>query len=109
MNFTQYQEQARQTAIYPDVGNNLWYPTLGLAGESGEVAEKVKKVYRDDNGNLTLEKKLELVKELGDVLWYVSNIASEIKYNLDTIARFNLDKLNKRVTDNVVHGSGDNR
>jgi len=68
MSFEQYQIAAKQTAIYPNAGENLFYPTLGLCGESGEVAEKVKKIYRDSKGIVTLDKKLEIIKELGDVL-----------------------------------------
>lgn len=109
MNFEQYQIAARQTAIYPNIGENLYYPTLGLCGESGEVAEKAKKIYRDHNGVISLERKLEIVKELGDVLWYVSNIASELKFGLDAIARQNIEKLQKRTVENKVHGEGDNR
>ncbi|HPW39210.1 MAG TPA: nucleoside triphosphate pyrophosphohydrolase family protein, partial [bacterium] len=70
MNFNSYQQAAAQTAVYPNLGNNFVYPTLGLVGEAGEVAEKIKKVLRDDNGQLSAEKKQELMKELGDVLWY---------------------------------------
>ena len=109
MDFNQYQIKARETAIYPNVGDNLWYPGLGLAGESGEVAEKIKKIYRDFDGITTPEKRKEIVKELGDVLWYVSNIASEIEVDLDTVARLNLEKLAKRTIENKVHGEGDNR
>ena len=68
MDFNAYQIAARRTAIYPQLGDNLWYPALGLAGESGEVAEKVKKVYRDHGGVLTNEEREKLCKELG-VKW----------------------------------------
>lgn len=109
MELNKYQEVARSTAIYPNVGNNLWYPTLGLCGESGEVAEKVKKIYRDKSGQLDHDTKNLLIRELGDVLWYVANIASEIKIDLDKIAKVNLVKLSLRKEQDKIHGDGDNR
>lgn len=107
--FNDYQVQARSTAIYPDLGSNLWYPTLGLSGEAGEVAEKVKKVYRDSAGIVSPDARLAIVKELGDVLWYVSNVASEVNVRLGTIARVNITKLLERESSGKLHGSGDNR
>lgn len=109
MNFEEYQTKARQTAIYPNIGDNLWYPALGLCGEAGEVAEKVKKIYRDDGGQVSTTKKEDLIKELGDILWYIANIAEEINASMDNIAKVNLDKLAKRTVENKVHGDGDNR
>jgi NTP pyrophosphatase (non-canonical NTP hydrolase) len=109
MNFNEYQFEARKTAIYPNLGNNLYYPTLGLCGESGEVAEKIKKIYRDERGILTEEKALEIKKELGDVLWYISNLATECGISLEDIANTNISKLRKRQIENKVHGNGDNR
>jgi NTP pyrophosphatase (non-canonical NTP hydrolase) len=109
MNFDQYQEEARKTAIYPNVGNNFIYPTLGLCGESGEVAEKIKKVIRDNNGILTDTKTEEIAKELGDVLWYIANICEELNIRMDKVALLNLSKLKKRQEENKVHGDGDNR
>lgn len=109
MEFNEYQELARTTAIYPNVGNNIWYPTLGLCGESGEVAENVKKLYRDDEGNIYQERLRKIRMELGDVLWYVSNIASELGLTLDDIANANRVKLATRAQNNTLHGSGDNR
>ena len=72
LTFDEYQQAARTTAQYPDMGKNFYYPTLGLAGEAGEVAEKIKKLMRDDKGALTPERREALKKELGDVLWYVA-------------------------------------
>ena len=95
MDMTEYQEDAIETAIYPDNAKIL-YPTLGLVGEAGEVAEKVKKVIRDEGGVFTEEKKVELAKELGDVLWYIANIAADIDMELNLIATMNLDKLASR-------------
>ncbi len=109
MNFTEYQNESRKTALYPNVGNNFVYPTLGLSGEAGEVADKLKKTIRDDGGVLTEEKKREVGKELGDVLWYVSQVASELELSLDEIAQKNLEKLLSRMDRGVIKGSGDNR
>ena len=109
MNFETYQINARKTAIYPSLGSNYVYPTLGLVGESGEVAEKVKKVIRDKNGVFDQETLIGLRKELGDVLWYVSNICSELNLSMEDIAQENLDKLEKRYLEGKIKGSGDNR
>jgi NTP pyrophosphatase (non-canonical NTP hydrolase) len=109
MDFNEYQQLARQTAVYPDIGNNIVYPTLGLAGETGEFVEKIKKMIRDDDGTLTPERKEALVKELGDVLWYVSNICCEAKISLDHVASINIEKLQSRYQRGVVKGDGDNR
>lgn len=107
--FEIYQIEARRTAIYPNLGGNLWYPTLGLCGESGEVAEKIKKIYRDKGGAVFLEDALELQKELGDVLWYIANLASELGLSLGVIATMNLEKLQERQSRGKLHGEGDNR
>jgi NTP pyrophosphatase (non-canonical NTP hydrolase) len=103
MDFSSYQKKAKSTAIYPDT-HKLTYPALGLAGESGEVAEKIKKSIRD--GNLDKE---GLKKELGDVLWYVAAIANDMEFDLDEIAQMNLSKLESRKNRGVLSGSGDNR
>ncbi len=109
MNFQEYQEQSRQTAIYPDVGNNFVYPILGIAGESGEVAEKVKKILREKNGAVDEEAKQELAKELGDLLWYMSQLASELGITLDEVAKSNIDKTRSRMERGALLGNGDNR
>ena len=109
MNFVTYQLNARKTAIYPSLGSNYVYPTLGLVGESGEVAEKVKKVIRDKNGVFDQETLIGLKKELGDVLWYIANICSELNLSLEDIAEENLNKLKKRSLEGKINGSGDNR
>ena len=85
------------------------YPVLELVGDSGEVAEKVKKILRDNQGIIEEEKRQEIKKELGDVLWYVAQIATELNLSLDEIADFNLEKLASRKKRNKLHGSGDNR
>lgn len=109
MRLSDYQERSRATAVYPDAGDNLLYPTLGLCGEAGEVAEKVKKMVRDDGGVLSDERRAALSKELGDVLWYVAQLATEAELDLDAIAQDNLDKLLSRQRRSVLQGSGDDR
>lgn len=109
MDFKEYQEKSRKTALYPDLGNNFVYPTLGLSGEAGEVAEKIKKVIRDKGGIIDDNTREEIKKELGDVLWYVSQIASELKIELDDLAQLNIEKLHSRLERNMIHGDGDNR
>lgn len=109
MDFQTYQTMSRETAIYPNAGNNFIYPTLGLAGEAGEVSEKIKKVLRDHNGIIDQAKKEEIEKELGDVLWYVAQIASELELSLDQVAKKNIEKLFSRKARSVLSGSGDNR
>jgi len=109
LDFNLYQKQARKTAVYPNSGNNFVYPTLGLTGEAGEVAEKIKKVLRDKNGLIDKNTRRELKKELGDVLWYLANLATEIDLSLEEIARTNLKKLASRKKRGKIHGSGDNR
>jgi len=96
MNFEEYQSKARKTALYPNRFSNLEYPTLGLAGEAGEVANIVKKIQRDFGGEITDEIRTKLKDELGDVLWYISACADELKLTLEEIADFNVEKLAKR-------------
>lgn len=103
MDFKEYQRKAVDFAIYPAT-HKVLYPTLGLCGEAGEVAEKVKKQVRDGVFN-----RHEVAKELGDVLWYMANICNDIGYNLDEIADLNIDKLSSRKKRDVIQGSGDNR
>jgi NTP pyrophosphatase (non-canonical NTP hydrolase) len=107
--FSEYQTRSRETAVYPDAGNNIVYPALGLCGEAGETAEKVKKAIRDDAGTLTEERREAIAAELGDVLWYVAQLATEADLDLEEIAVANLDKLASRRERNVLHGSGDTR
>ncbi len=96
MKFEEYQTEAKQTALYPRRLENLEYPTLGLAGEAGEVANIVKKIQRDFDGVITDEMRLKLKDELGDVLWYISACADELGLTLTEIAEYNVDKLAKR-------------
>ena len=109
MLLSDYQRLSRRTATYPGAGENIVYPTLGLAGEAGEVAEKVKKLLRDDGGVMTDERLQALAGELGDVLWYVAQVATEAGLDLDEIAQANLDKLLSRQQRGVLSGSGDQR
>jgi NTP pyrophosphatase (non-canonical NTP hydrolase) len=109
VDFQHYQEGCRATARYPDAGANPIYPTLGLCGEAGEVADKVKKVLRDRQGNFSSEVIADLQLELGDVLWYVAQLATELGLELEQIAQANLDKLASRAARNVIGGSGDRR
>ena len=109
MDFKMYQEKAATTAIYPNRGSNLNYPTLGLCSEAGEVAGKVKKVMRDFGGVVSPEMKENLKAELGDVLWYISNCCDELGLDLDAVAEANIAKLAARMQQNKIHGSGDNR
>lgn len=109
MDFKEYQKKSRKTALYPDKDNNFVYPTLGLAGESGEVAEKIKKVIRDDGGSLRPETREELKKELGDILWYVAQLSTELGLSMDEVAEKNIEKLYSRLERGKLKGSGDNR
>lgn len=109
MEFNEYDERAKKTAVYPNIGNNYVYPVLGLCGEAGEVSEKIKKVIRDFGGVMSDEQKEEIKKELGDVLWYVSAISSELGFSMEEVAQKNLEKLGKRSEEKKLHGNGDNR
>ena len=109
MNFNEYQNLALSTAIYPRRYETI-YPALGLCGEAGEVAEKIKKSIRD---GLPYEQmnsfREDMTKELGDVLWYVAALASDLNISLDDVAENNVQKLASRKKRNVIGGSGDNR
>ena len=109
MTFQEYQRESRKTAIYPLAGANLVYPVLGLVGEAGEIANKVKKIQRDDQGVMSDERREALREELGDVLWYLAQVATEINVDLNEIATNNLKKLFSRKDRGVLHGSGDTR
>ncbi len=101
IDFDQYQQFTESTAIYPEE-HGVTYCALGLNGESGEVAEKVKKAIRDDAD-------LDAEKELGDVLWYLARLCDELGYSLQDVAEMNVDKLTDRKERDVLHGSGDER
>jgi NTP pyrophosphatase (non-canonical NTP hydrolase) len=109
MTLAEYQQKSKTTAIYPNIGSNFVYPTLGLAGEAGEVADKIKKILRDKNGQISKEDRQEISRELGDVLWYIAQLATELNLSLDEVAQNNLTKLLSRLERNVIGGNGDNR
>jgi len=104
-----YQTAALRTAIYPNIGSNLVYPILGLVGESGEVAEKIKKLIRDKEGVLTDPDREKIALELSDVCWYLAVLAFELDYTLEEVFQMNLDKLQSRQQRGVLSGSGDSR
>jgi NTP pyrophosphatase (non-canonical NTP hydrolase) len=108
VNFAEYQAQASETAIY-GAGIRISYPALGLAGEAGEVCNKVKKIFRDNNGVVSEEKKADLSAEIGDVLWYCSALAKDLGLSLEDIAKANIAKLHARRNAGTIQGSGDNR
>ncbi len=109
MDFNEYQIESRKTVVYPAPGNNIIYPTLGLAAEAGEVANKVKKVLRDNRGQFGDTHKREIVAEVGDVLWYCAQIATELGLSLDDVAAENIKKLSSRMDRGVLGGNGDAR
>lgn len=103
-----YQKVAKQTAIYPRE-QAIIYPTLGLTGEAGEVANKVKKIIRDDGNKINESLVQEISAEIGDCLWYISVLADDIGFKLSDIANANLIKLANRKEKGTIHGSGDKR
>ncbi len=109
MNFNEYQKKASQTAIYPNIGENFIYPALGLVGEAGEIANKIKKVIRDNNYELTDEIVQDLGKEIGDVIWYIAALCTELNLDMDDVAKDNIEKLFSRKKRDQLKGSGDDR
>lgn len=109
MTFEYYQQAARETANYPVIGDKIIYPTLGLAGEAGEFADKVKKIFRDNCGIINDEQRIALAHELGDVLWYIATLSDVLCYDLEQIALMNIDKLASRKSRGKLGGSGDDR
>jgi NTP pyrophosphatase (non-canonical NTP hydrolase) len=113
MDFNEYQVFAGETAQYPQEGNNMAYPMMGLSGEAGEALDKVKKIWRNQgtyNAKVyNPEQRIEIAKELGDVLWYLAAAASELGYTLDIIAQMNIAKLRSRRERGVILSEGDNR
>lgn len=104
-----YQEQSRKT--YSDIETNdpIVYPTLGLVNEAGEFAGKIKKIFRDKNGQFSPSDKEALKGELGDVLWYLTQLCTNLGFTLEEVAEANLDKLFSRLERGKLHGDGDNR
>lgn len=109
MNFEEYQQQARNTAKYPVIGHSVIYPTLGLTSEAGEVAGKIKKIFRDKGGIFGEADRAALEAELGDVLWYLAQVATELQMSLDEIAGNNIAKLLDRQARGAIQGDGDDR
>ena len=106
--FDDYQAAAVRTAVYPD-SIRILYPALGLAGEAGEVANKVKKIYRDDGGQVTGHRRVQVARELGGVLWYVSALCTDLNFNMGDVARENAAILASRQRRGTLHGDGDER
>lgn len=113
MKLDDYQEQSKQydtnQATMDPTSIGFSEKVLGLVGEAGETADKVKKILRDKNGVISPEDKDEIVKELGDVLWYVAGLSRYLETPLSEVAKKNLDKLESRRVRNKLHGAGDNR
>jgi NTP pyrophosphatase (non-canonical NTP hydrolase) len=109
MDFTEYQKKSRKTAAYPSIGHAVIYPTLGLVNEAGEVAGKIKKVFRDKDGQISPETRDALKSELGDVLWYLAQVCTELDLRLEDVAESNIVKLYDRLERGKIKGEGDNR
>ena len=113
MQFDDYQRSAIETAIYPEAGsgsfNAVAYTVLGLSNEAGEVAGKLKKIWRDKDGVIDTDSATELVSEVGDVLWYMATLLNELDCDFSSVAEANLSKLRSRKERNALSGSGDNR
>ncbi len=107
MEFNEYQEKAMSTRTEKTLP--IIYPTLGLNGEAGEIADKIKKIVRDKGGQITNEDTIALARELGDVLWYIAALAQDLKIPLEAIALGNLNKLASRKERDVIAGDGDDR
>ncbi|MGC8479664.1 MAG: nucleoside triphosphate pyrophosphohydrolase family protein [Candidatus Micrarchaeia archaeon] len=106
MDFSEYQENAKKTAIYPNnMEGSFYYPALGLAGEVGELLNKIKKIARDKK-NPDIE---DLKGEIGDILWYLSQVSTELGIDFNEVAEHNLQKLKSRNERGLISGSGDNR
>ena len=108
VDFNSYQRSASSTAIYPDQ-HKIIYPALGMAGEAGEVANKVKKLIRDGPENRPETWREDIASEIGDVLWYCAALANDLNLTLGMIASQNLNKLQKRKAKGTLGGSGDTR
>lgn len=110
MTLDEYQKEALVTAVFnDDQFKDLAHWVFGITGEAGEIAEKIKKIIRDKNGEMTSEDKEELVKEMGDVLWYLAVLSEHLGYPFEEVGKRNIAKLRSRQERNQIHGSGDNR
>lgn len=108
-NFETYQRESRKTWSLIHTDHPIVYPTLGLVNEAGELAGKVKKIFRDKNGLISEEDRQALKYELGDVLWYMAQIATELDISMQEVAEANLEKLFSRLERGQIKGEGDNR
>ena len=109
LDFYDYQMQSRKTWHEVDMSHPVVYPTIGLLNEAGELAGKIKKIFRDKDGLISRKDVEELKQELGDVLWYLTQICTELDLPLESVARENIDKLADRAQRNVINGDGDDR
>ena len=104
-----YQKQSRKTWSLIHTDHPIVYPTLGLTNEAGELAGKVKKIFRDKNGVVSEEDRQALKGELGDVLWYLAQICTELDLSLEEVAEANLEKVFSRLERGKIRGEGDHR
>lgn len=106
-----YQNECGKTAVYPGKGDltGLQYVVLGLVGEAGEIAQKLKKQIRDRAGVIDESFKENMMMEIGDCLWYIAQLCTELGLNLDAVANRNIEKLRARMLANTIKGDGDNR
>jgi NTP pyrophosphatase (non-canonical NTP hydrolase) len=109
MHLDDYQRAALTTARGKDAPDEFMHLVLGLVGEAGEIAEKVKKLVRDKNSDLALLDRDDMAAELGDVLWYTAVLADFLGLSFDDVAQRNVDKLADRQRRDVLGGSGDMR
>ena len=113
MHFNEYQIATRETDLGTGERHNIkptWlYYVLGVGGETGELLEKIKKHFRDDYGVMTDEKKKEIIKEMGDIQWYLARLADAFGIKFNDVAEENLKKLLSRKKRNKLHGNGDDR
>lgn len=108
MEFREYEKVAMSTKV-GWCKNEILYPLIGFCGETGEVADKIKKVLRDKNGDFSEDDRIEILKEIGDTLWYMAALCQDLGYSLEDAANINLSKIVKRRAENTIHGEGDNR
>jgi len=110
MTLDEYQKEALVTAVFSDDEfKDLAHWVFGITGESGEIAEKIKKIVRDKNGKVGPEDRDEIVKEIGDVMWYLAVLAEHLDIKFDEVGKRNIAKLRSRQLRNKIQGSGDNR
>lgn len=109
MHFNKYQKFVKSHSFYPNKGSNFVYPALGIAGEGGEVCDKIKKILRDENGKMSKDSKKFIKKELGDVLFYLTAEANELGLSMQEVVDSNIEKIIGRRKRGTLHGSGDER